>query len=86
MSYDPFLRSDSFADKPWYIEFSMFLAIGVCQAQKKDVKEIREALARFLHATRTVPDFNKPDALLIIGDGAIDTDDVGAYIQGIRSE
>ncbi len=86
MSYDPFLRKDSFSDKPWYEEFSTFFAIGVCRAEDKDVKEMRETLARFLYATRTIPYTDKPGALLIVGNGVIDAEDMGAYIQGIRGE
>ena len=86
MLYDPFLRKDSFADKPWYDEFLTFFAIGVCQAADKDVKEIRDALARFLYATRAITHFEKPGTVLIVGDGAIDAGDMGAYIKRIRSE
>ncbi len=80
MLYDPFLRKDSFADKPWYDEFTIFFAIGVCRAEDKDVKDIREALARFLYATRTIPYYNKPGTVLIVGDGTIDADEMETYI------
>ena len=86
MPYDPFLRKDVYADKLWYDEFSIFFAIGVCQAEEKDVSEIREALARFLCATRTIPYVDKPGTVLIAGDGAIDADQMETYIKRIRSE
>ncbi len=86
MLYDPFLRKDSFADKPWHSEYLTFFAVGVCQAEEKNIKEIREALARFLYATRTIPIVDKPGTVLIAGDGAIDAGDMGAYIKRIHGE
>ncbi len=80
MLYDPFLRKDSFADMPWYNEFLTFFAIGVCQAEEKNVKEIRKSLARFLYATRAIPHFEMPGIVMIVSDGAIDIADMGAYI------
>ena len=81
--YDPFLSKEVFADKPWYGEFTVFHAIGVCQASDEHVADIREALARFLFATRTAKG-EEPGNIYIIGDGAIETNQMDAYIYGIH--
>lgn len=85
MFYDPFLRKEAFEDKPWYDEFLMFHAIGVCQTQDEHVAEVREALARFLFATMTAP-CKDPGTTFVIGTYAIEAGDIAAYIQAIRGE
>lgn len=85
MLYDPFLRKETFENKPWYGEFLMFHAIGVCQPQDEHVAEVREALARFLFATRTAPG-KDPGTTLVIGTCAIEAGNMAAYIQAIRGE
>ena len=32
---DIFFRPDNFQEEPWYGEFQMFLAVGVCQPPKE---------------------------------------------------
>lgn len=87
MLYDPLLRKDFFEDKPWYADFLMFHNIGVCQPRDEYVAEIREALARFLLATRTFPG-KEPGTTFIAGDGFIDikAEDMAAYIKTIHIE
>lgn len=85
MSYDPFLRKEAFADKPWYEEFLIFHNIGVCQVPDEHAAETREALARFLFATRTTPG-KEPGTTLVVGTYAIETGDMEAYIQTIRGD
>lgn len=79
MLYDPFLRKDSYEDKPWYGDFLIFHNIGVCQPQDRYIEEVREALARFLFATRTAPG-KEPGTTFIFGDGAIEAGNMAAYI------
>lgn len=77
-----FLRKDSFKDKPWYNNFQIFCSIGICEAPDQEVKEIREALARFLYGTRVSP-CEKPGFSYIIGTLAIEPGQMDAYIQSI---
>lgn len=87
MLYDPFLRKEFFEDMPWYDDFLMFHNIGVCQPRDEYVAEIREALARFLFATRTFPG-KEPGTTFIAGDGFIEigAENMAAYIQAIRGD
>lgn len=85
MVYDPLLRKDSFADKPWYAEFSIFHAIGVCLVSDNDVLEIREALARFLFSTTTRSDV-EPGKTYILGNGEININEMGKYIHNLRND
>ena len=41
---DIFFRPDNFRDEPWYEEFQIFLAIGVCQPPEEHALQIRKAL------------------------------------------
>lgn len=41
---DIFFRPDNFRDEPWYDDFQMYMAIGVCQPQEEHVLPIRKAL------------------------------------------
>lgn len=41
---DIFFRPDNFQEEPWYEEFQMFLAIGVCQPQEEYTLQVRKAL------------------------------------------
>lgn len=85
MIYDPLLRKEVYHDEIWYGEFLIFHNIGVCQVPDKHANKIREALARFRYATKTMPG-KRPGSSYIIGSGEIGINDVGAYIQEIRGE
>jgi hypothetical protein len=50
----------------------------------ENVKEVREALARFLYASATEKG-KVPGITLIYGDGAIDSENMGRYILEIRN-
>ena len=41
---DIFFRPDNFQEAPWYGDFQMFLAIGVCQPPKEHILQVRKAL------------------------------------------
>lgn len=41
---DIFFRPDNFQEEPWYGEFQMFLAIGVCQPPEEYALQVRKAL------------------------------------------
>jgi len=41
---DIFFRPDNFQDEPWYGEFRLFLAIGVCQPPEEYILQVRKAL------------------------------------------
>lgn len=41
---DIFFRPDNFQEEPWYGEFQLFLAIGVCQPPEESVLQVRKAL------------------------------------------
>lgn len=83
MLYDPFLSKETFKSKPWYEEFLIFHNIGVCQVPNEHTADIREALARFLFATKTTQG-KGPGTTFIIGTGAIEIGDMEAYIQVIH--
>lgn len=41
---DIFFRADNFQEEPWYGEFQLFLAIGVCQVPEEYALQICKAL------------------------------------------
>lgn len=41
---DIFFRPDNFRDEPWYDDFQMYMAIGVCQPQEEHALQVRKAL------------------------------------------
>ncbi len=41
---DIFFRPDNFREEPWYGDFQMFLAIGVCQPPEEYTLQVRKAL------------------------------------------
>lgn len=41
---DIFFRPDNFQEEPWYDQFQLFLAIGVCQPSKEHTWQVRKAL------------------------------------------
>ena len=41
---DIFFRPDNFRDEPWYGDFQMYMAIGVCQPSEEHIIEVRKAL------------------------------------------
>lgn len=41
---DIFFRPDNFREEPWYDDFQMFLAIGVCQPSEGYALQVRKAL------------------------------------------
>ena len=41
---DIFFRPDNFQEEPWYGEFQLFLAIGVCQPAAEHILQVRKAL------------------------------------------
>ena len=41
---DIFFRPDNFQEEPWYDQFQLFLAIGVCQPPKEHPWQVRKAL------------------------------------------
>ena len=41
---DPFFRVDNFREEPWYDDFQIFLAIGVCKPAPEHVLAVRKAL------------------------------------------
>lgn len=83
MLYDPFLRKEVFEDKPWYEEFLIFHAIGVCQVPDEYVLEVRIALAQFLFATRIFMG-KEPGSTFVSGNGAIEINDMATYIQSLQ--
>ena len=50
---DIFFRSDNFREEPWYEEFQMFLAIGVCQPPEEYTLQVRKALKVMGYDTHT---------------------------------
>jgi len=84
MLYDPLLRKEVFEDKPWYEEFQCFHAIGVCHVPDEHVADIREALARFLFATRTA-NGKGFGYTYVIGNGSIEINGMADYILAVRS-
>ena len=41
---DIFFRPDNFQDEPWYGDFQMYMAIGVCQPPEEHALQVRKAL------------------------------------------
>ena len=41
---DIFFRADNFQGEPWYDQFQIFLAIGVCQVPQEQALPVRKAL------------------------------------------
>ena len=39
-----FFRPDNFQEEPWYDDFQMFLAIGVCQPLEEHALQVRKGL------------------------------------------
>lgn len=53
ISEDIFFRADNFREEPWYGDFQLFLAIGVCQPSEEHVLQVRKALKVMGFDTRT---------------------------------
>ena len=50
---DIFFRPDNFRDEPWYDDFQVYMAIGVCQPAPEHILQVRKALkvmGYFTHA------------------------------------
>lgn len=43
---DIFLRADSFKQEPWYNEFRIFTAIGVCMPPPEHLEAVKAALVQ----------------------------------------
>ena len=50
---DIFFRPDNFQDEPWYGDFQMYMAIGVCQPPEEHALQIRKALKIMGFSTHT---------------------------------
>ena len=50
---DIFFRADNFRDEPWYEDFKMYLAIGVCTPQEEHALQVRKALKVMGYAAHT---------------------------------
>ena len=50
---DIFFRADNFREEPWYGEFRIFLAIGVCQVPQEEALPVRKALKVMGYDTHT---------------------------------
>ena len=50
---DIFFRADNFRDEPWYGDFQMYMAIGVCTPSEEHALQVRKALKVMGYATRT---------------------------------
>ncbi len=50
---DIFFRYDNFRDEPWYEDFQMYLAIGVCTPSEEHALQVRKALKIMGYATHT---------------------------------
>ena len=50
---DIFFRPDNFQEEPWYEDFQMFRAIGVCQPPEKYTLQVRKALKVMGYDTHT---------------------------------
>ena len=53
ISEDIFFRADNFREEPWYGEFRIFLAIGVCQVPQEEALPVRKALKVMGYDTHT---------------------------------
>ena len=51
---DIFFRMDNFQHEPWYGEFELFLAAGVCQPPEEQALQVRKALKVVGYDTHTV--------------------------------
>ena len=51
---DIFFRHDNFQDEPWYGDFQMYMAIGVCQPPEEYALQVRKALKVMGFLTHTV--------------------------------
>ena len=56
---DIFFRPDNFRDEPWYDDFQMYMAIGVCQPQEEHALLVRKALKIMGYSTHTTIRDNK---------------------------
>ena len=54
ISEDISFRPDNFQEEPWYGDFQMFLAIGVCQPPEEHTLQVRKALKVMGYDTHTV--------------------------------
>ncbi len=50
---DIFFRPDNFRDEPWYGDFQMYMAIGVCQPPEEYALQVRKALKIMGYDTHT---------------------------------
>lgn len=50
---DIFFRADNFQEEPWYDQFRIFLAIGVCHVPKEQILLVRKALKVMGYSTHT---------------------------------
>ena len=50
---DIFFRADNFRDEPWYSDFQMYMAIGVCTPPEEHALQVRKALKIMGYATHT---------------------------------
>lgn len=50
---DIFFRPDNFQDEPWYGDFQMYMAIGVCQPPEEHALQVRKALKIMGYDTHT---------------------------------
>ena len=50
---DIFFRPDNFQEEPWYEDFQMFRAIGVCQPPEEYTLQVRKALKVMGYDTHT---------------------------------
>ena len=50
---DIFFRPDNFRDEPWYGDFQMYMAIGVCQPPEEYALQVRKALKIMGYNTHT---------------------------------
>lgn len=50
---DIFFRADNFREEPWYGEFRIFLAIGICQVPQEEALPVRKALKVMGYSTHT---------------------------------
>ena len=50
---DIFFRYDNFRDEPWYEDFQMYLAIGVCVPKEEHALQVRKALKIMGYDTHT---------------------------------
>jgi len=50
---DIFFRPDNFRDEPWYGDFQMYMAVGVCVPQEEYALQVRKALKIMGYDTHT---------------------------------